>query len=1073
MSFERYMQIYDGGEKGTTIRPHGRIGIFRFDLEKKEDTRYRLFTVGETEQYYFWKDEPDSQFLYRSLTDALDTEHAVRDRYCLDFSCKRVERYLKRVYKKVMWPPVLSYLHMVAPPTTWELGVTVTTKNLRFLRGGFLQMRMDVRLKKEGVDPRSVAGKPDLSYIIPIPEGTCRAEHMTLPVEIPADAAHVGVFLEGTGYSGKCYFEQPTLGADGQNLLPSFNESVADRPHLEWVGQFISRKEWPEFRVCLNGKEIYKGEIFERCHRRSEWEIELPAELLGAKNEVTYELISDYHDPLPYTLYEVGVIEQPDAALSLLSVSKVAPAGGKARVLVRTKRRETAVTVQCHSPQLSGRRETYTFHTPGLHGILLDCGEPCFDARFTLTGEGFSVEGAVERIVERTADKVITGTGDMVYICQNHADMEEYLSWYLSNHVGDFITVRPVYRWSGTRILNPAVWYRFRKLMRELGMKYVLMADGREVPGLSAQPQTDLLGGEGFLGVQLHERDGAQYYWGTWRQSTATQEMVGDLFAFAFDEDPDHTSSEHSAALHYYNNDAFRNIYADRHMPADYRLAHEQSVASLARMRRPWDTRHTGPSCLFGAMAEAGYSWLGAETMYSTMEPLMGFLRGVAKERKMPTYGVHHAVQWSSSPHESPARYRRYRLALYASYMLGATDINTEEGLWRMEEYYEAHHRFGTACNAHLKQQQDFYTYVSTHSRTGSFYSPAALLHGRDDGVHFFGKNNIWGVRRPFGDAEHSWQLLKTVYPKSKPNSAVYRHGCPEDVPQGYHSGTPLGSLDIISAAATASLWRDYRGLAFLGYNRCEAEDAERMRSYVQYGGKLLLSMAHLTVTSDMDAVAAGRLEFEENVLKLCNGMPKFRQTTYNGVGISVCENAKTPDEVLAVTDDGAPLCGRYRMGKGTLTVFLTNAYPAHAAIAEDYGKALEALLREVNAVEPVWVECGDDVEFAVYRQKDGTKHIYFLAVDWYRDPDGVRHADLRLGDTHYDVTLPFGVMLKCVTDGKRAVWAKSEDGEILTLSDGVTVQGVGQVTFCVAENGTVTEKVVDFSAAPVQTLGI
>ena len=1072
MSFERYTQIYDGGEQGRTIRPHGNSAEFSFSLDKKENARYRLFTVGETEQFYFWKDEPDGPYLYRMITDALDTAHAIKDRYCLDLSCKRPETYLKRVYKKVAWPPKISYLAMKSLPTAWRFGVTVSAKDLTFAKDGFLQMRVDVRLQKEGVHPRSVAGAPDFSYVISFPMGTYEGEALFREIEIPLNTAHVGVFIEGKGYRGNCYVEQPHLSAGGQNLLPAFTESVADKEGLDWVGQYLSRKEWPEFRVRLNGKAVFTGEIFERSHRGSEWSIDLPAELLCHENRITYELISDYHDPLPYTFYEVGIIEQPNEALSIIAVSEAAPAGGKARVLLRTARPNTRVTLTCHSEQLSGKSE-YLFREAGLHGILLSCGEPCNDASFTLSGEAFAAEGCVKRIVCRAKDNVITGTGDMIYVHQDERSMEEYLSWYLSNGVGDLITVRPTYRWAGTRTLNALLWRRFRRLMGELDLKYVLMADGREIPGLSTQPQSDLLGGKGFLGVQLHERDGAQYYWGLRLRTTKTEEMYYDLEAFAFDEDPDHTSSHHSANAHF-ETDEGRVVLADRQMPADYRLAHEKSIKSLMRYRRPWDTRHTGPACLFGAMAEAGYTWLGAETMYSTMEPLLGFLRGVARDRKMPTFGVHHAVQWSSTPHESPARYRRYRLALYASYMQGATDINTEEGLWHLEEYYESHNRFGKACTAHLKQQQDFYRYVSTHSRTGRFLSPFALLHGRDDGVHFFGKNCIWGVRRPQSAAEDGWDLLTAFYPKSLPGKSIYRHACPEDLPQGYHSGTPYGNLDIIPANGKASTWSAHRALAFLGYNRLAEGDAEQMLSYVRKGGKLLLTRAHLTVTTDMDAVRDGKLEFTENVMNFANGMPIFAQSTVNGAPVAVCTNAKKPDRVLALADDGQPLVCAYRVGRGEVILFNTKAYPADPAIRALYESELTALAEATNAAEPAWVTCGDDVEFAVYEQKDGTRHVYFLAVDWYRDPATLRHATLRLGTDCYDVALPFGVMLKCVTDGKAAVWAESEEGEVLALAgDTATVQGTGKVTFRVAKEGQLRAVTLDLAKAPVQTFKI
>ena len=102
-------------------------------------------------------------------------------------------------------------------------------------------------------------------------------------------------------------------------------------------------------------------------------------------------------------------------------------------------------------------------------------------------------------------------------------------------------------------------------------------------------------------------------------------------------------------------------------------------------------------------------------------------------------------------------------------------------------------------------------------------------------------------------------------------------------------------------------------------------------------------------------------------------------------------------------------------------------------------------------------------------RQADGGAHVYFLAMDWYREPGFLRRATLRVGADHYNVDVPFGVMLKCVCNGKSAVWAKSEEGEVLSLGENAAaVQGAGIVTFCVAKNGTVTEKTVDFTVAPV-----
>jgi len=227
-------------------------------------------------------------------------------------------------------------------------------------------------------------------------------------------------------------------------------------------------------------------------------------------------------------------------------------------------------------------------------------------------------------------------------------------------------------------------------------------------------------------------------------------------------------------------------------------------------------------------------------------------------------------------------------------------------------------------------------------------------------------------------------------------------------------------------------------------------------------------------VTTDMDAVRDGKLEFTENAMNFANGVPIFEQSTVNGAAISVCVNAKKPDRVLVTTDDGQPLACTYRVGRGEVILFNTKAYPADPVIRALYESELIALAEAANAAEPAWVSCGDDVEFAVYEQMDGTRHVYFLAVDWYRDPATLRHATLRLGTDCYDVALPFGVMLKCVTDGKATVWAESEEGEVLALAgDTATVQGAGKVTFCVAKEGQLQAVTLDFTKEPVQTFKI
>jgi len=1082
MPFEVYQNIYSAGQEGIILRPGKDAASFSFSAVPSDDTRYKLFVTGETALFYMWKDEPDYPSQYHLLTDALDTEHAHRAQYCLDLSCDTPKEYIKRIYKQVMWPPKLSYLMMNPVDTHWQVGYFVKTENLSVSENGYLHMHVEIRHKKDGVYPGITEFPPDEEVILSVPEGTSDWTKISESLTIDKDKTDsVCVWIEGKEYSGTVYIEKPFLLSDsGFNLLPDFTMPVPDKTKLEWCAQNLSKKEWPHFEVSLNGEVIFCDEKFERCHRKSEWEIALPSHLLKEENNVSIRLISDYHDPLPYEIFEVSLLAQPGGAFSVISVSETASAGGKAYALVRTEQENTKITLQYISDSLCGETK-YLLKEAGLHGIQIDCLTPCEHAKFHITACGKMVPCEIGRIVVREEDGVITGTGDMVYILQDEADMEEYLSWYIAENIGNFITIRPVYRWSGTRILNQAMWKSFVRTVNELGLKYVVMLDGRELPGCNCNPVDELMAGEGYLGRQKHEQDGRMFYWAKDGKLNPVQKSVHDMRRRLVYDTPDTMRDTVTDTCHYYSDGIYtlRNPYQIH----DAKIASEESVRNLAALRKN-ALRHTGPSFMQKYLAQAGYMWLGAETMYSSMEPQMAFMRGTCKYTGTSAIGVHHATQWSSSPQDAPEHIRRLRLALYVSYMQGATDCNIEEGLWHLEEYYSHFHRFSNCCIAHKKQQQDFYRYVSTHSRTGTYYTPFAILQGRFDGWVGFGGEycgpwgwrgdgnpNAWGWQGyPHTDAEKSWQMLKVFYPQSKPGDALYLHGCDTQNAVGYYSGTPMGNIDVLPAECESPAFSSYGAAAFLGYN-C-AEDTENLADYVRLGGTLILTHAHLTHTTNYQDITENRRAYKKQALAFTSEAPVFTTDKVLGQEISVCGNLLKPDEVLAKTDNGRPLICRYRLGKGQVILFCADAYPAHPAIRPLYETLLANTMQTLTDKETVWGKTDGNTEFTLYRQPDGSNHIYFLAVDWYREPDTLRTGYLRIDTHEYPVTMPFGVMIKCVEKGGIAAWPDSENGEVLSVSNSeITVQGTGSVCFHLAADGKITKETVCFSDKNVKTV--
>ena len=1075
-AFEKYFTVRDplGYAEDDVIRP-GQSISFEFDLpEINPVLNHRLFFTGETQMFYMWKNEPDAKKMYYEIEDALNSEKAERARYCLDLSMSSPKDYTKRVLYETAWPPKLSYLRAYPDDDKCSFAISVKANGLKLSgKGSYLRYMLEIWEKRDGVNNKITNRPADNKYVIDIPEGSYPAQKLELPIEISQNnTARVVVTLEGLKYSGEVYFESPTLAyfyhGRPVNTLPDFNTAGPNSGFFDWMGMNISKKEWPVFEIKLNGECIYNDEIFERCHRYAEMEVAIPGGLLKKQgNKVEFTLKSDYHGALPYGFREIAVLEQPGGhPFDVVAVPSVANATKDIPVLIKTSAPGIEIKFECDGGELSSVSAPIIFAEKGLNVLKLKANKICNNAQFRLMCDGYTAECKISRMVVRDEDYVVTGTSDQVYISQEPDEVEEYLSWYLANEVGNFLTSRPIYRWGGARTLIPESWAMETRVLNDMGVKYAHMTEGRDLPGLEVNPSVEMLEGEHFLGRQMHEKDGQMYYWGTnIFGSTRMIDMYYNLAQRIFMEKPEYTDDAFRPENCTVINDGVTWIHAES-VDDDMKKTGDDSVRKLSVMRNG-TPRHTGPSIMSRYFYNAGFDFFGAELMYGSMETNVTFLRGSAKAYDKNRIGAHHAMQWSSSPHDAVEKYRRYRLALYVGYMQGITDINTEEGLWHIEEYYSYFNRFTEACKAYLKQQQDFARYVAVHTRRGRYYTPMAYVHGRYDGMLGFGKNKPFGIRS-FGDcdAEKSWEnMLKLFYPISRPSDAIYVHNCPPS-PVGYYSGTPYGNVDSVPLDGTVQMLPEYKVVSFVGYNYATAEDLDALYDYVLNGGVLVLSWPHLSVTTNRKDIARNKFDIIEHSLvnKITNGSPEFTTEKINGIEVEVCTNLSNEFKVHTTTDSGYPLKAELAIGKGRIVLINAKAYPYNSAIKDTYEDTVKALNFALIKEEKAWIECGNDVEFTIYDQDNGTRDIYVLAVDWYNDPAIKRSFTLVVDGYKYELCIPFGVMMKIsVKDGK-AVFAYSEDAEIVfKSSDIAAVQGLGDMTVNVAKEGIITTHELSF----------
>lgn len=1025
------------------------------------NNHHRLYFTCEDRMSSIFKDEPFGDKLYMLIEDSLDTEHALLDRYCLNMSEKTARPFMRCAAVKRVWagePKNGLYGFKKAITDKWNFGIFAKATDLKINEGGFLRFRFESWDIKDGVDPNLTGAAPDHTEFVDICEGSYDYTEFCREITIDCDnTACVMVTIEGKNYSGEVYLERPSLTAsNGDNVIPHFDVAVpcTHEPYREhnWLGMSMSKKEWPRFRITLNGEVFFDDETFLRIHRYSPVEIEIPDGLVKDNNilEVTYT--SDYHDTVPLAFNEIKILEKPKAPIHV-HYCPPAVIGKDIRLLIETEKDNTTVTVK--SDRLSIKGEN-SFEKKGLHPLTLTGENYQNNMQFTLACDGYELEHTIERAIARPEDNVTIGSGDLIYIDNSNLQAVcDYIEWALENKTHNLITIRPAYRWGGQRTINPEVWQKFCELCNALEINYVHMTDGRDLPGIACNPAPDMLKGERFLGIQQHERDGHAFYWGYMPQTSyAVSNAFFDLTARLFRETPE--TMYYHAGGHMQAYDKKYYLAKNVGFRPDMKDAHTNSIATLKNIKY-LDTRHTGPSVMFKYFYQAGWDWAGAETMDSATETMLAFMRGAAKAYGKNRTGVHHAVQWSTRPHDTEERYRRFMLANYVSYLQGATEINTEEGLWFLECQYTYHNRFSPACVNHSAMQRKLYEFITTHSRTGRYYTPTAFIHGRYDGWYGFGSSKLLfgqdNLRR--GEPENSWELLNVFYP----NCAINKGGVTGYYPEGHGkpiglvSGTPNGNVDVVPIEV--SDFSEYRLACFTSYNCAEDGDMERLLSFVKNGGTLLACWPHFSTVTYRPDIEAGRFEIinSELTYALTKGKAKFVD--------GACVNFVDSAEVLKTDEKGRALVVKIKIGNGQVVLVNRLKFPANPEISELY----KNLIIELNAAECKKdfcdVICNDDVQFVKYVQNDGSMHVYITPVDWYRDPTPERKATLRVGDNLYPLSLKFGDITKIVVKNGVAVWPENTDAEILSVEP-LTVQGSGKTAVFIAKDGKIIKKETD-----------
>ena len=427
--------------------------------------------------------------------------------------------------------------------------------------------------------------------------------------------------------------------------------------------------------------------------------------LFRGKRNLHIRLKDGFPARYPYAVKTVELLETSARDFEVVAIPQIINANKNFALLVEINRPGTKLSIKT-SRNISTAENEKQFDEAGLYSLSFTAGDAGLNQFITISDGTRKTKYSINQIVSKKDDRIYISTSDDIYIDKNFRKFSDYIVWYVREGIGNAFCWRPSEQWSDVTVADPVFYKRSLGILNDLQMPYSLMIEGRTITGRNINPEEGWMKGPLYLGRQAHENDGGYYYWGhfrwEWLQSDleAKYRPQGGIFA---------------------KNRPIRNekgifIFYDPFKLKNMEEGPKYFIDNLSKAKGP-SIRHTGPSTMFRYLLQAGYEWVGAEQMYGPEEVILSSIRGACRAYGKVDYGTHLATQWGSGPFDAPEHATRLFLSLAISYMHGATQINTEDGLWNTESGID---RFSQSGQEHIKAQRDILRYIQTHERRGT-----------------------------------------------------------------------------------------------------------------------------------------------------------------------------------------------------------------------------------------------------------------------------------------------------------------------------------------------------------------
>lgn len=242
------------------------------------------------------------------------------------------------------------------------------------------------------------------------------------------------------------------------------------------------------------------------------------------------------------------------------------------------------------------------------------------------------------------------------------------------------------------------------------------------------------------------------------------------------------------------------------------------------------------------------------ETMCGNPEIMIPLLRGTAKAHKTDRMMTYIAHEWYAGVRNSDIlKKKRLRMAYDYSYMCGSNIFLLESGELCLCSHHDEKPFSNPVSENYRTVLREFSEFVNSDNRPeGKPKTKLAFVQGNLDGwsswncgSHLWNNfsNSDWG----YGGAEFTWRIMDDINLRRNWHD-VNNFGA-NDL-----SGAPAyGQYDIINATSSLETLMQYDYLIFTGWNSMTKEIYDNLKAYVQGGGILLMTAAHLNTTLQRD----------------------------------------------------------------------------------------------------------------------------------------------------------------------------------------------------------------------------